>query len=193
MRPFYNRSNGGCLIVTRQGEKGQGVFEIELANAQLALLAYVAKLLGGVQDARDVLQNTNLTLCRERRRYDASRPFLAWARTVAYFEVMSWRKRQSRSRLVFSDETVERMAETLACEDDPVDERLSLLELCKKRLPPLMRRLLDRYYGEGERLAVIAVQTGRTVGSLANSLYYVRNVLKLCVEEKLSHKGEPTV
>jgi len=170
--------------------KGKGVFEIELAGAQLSLLVYISKLMGGVQDTRDVLQNTNLALCRERHRYDAARPFLAWARTLAYYEVMSWRKRQSRSRLVFSDETVERMAETLACDNEPVDERLSFLEQCKKRLPPLMRELVDRYYGEGERLAAIAVRTGRSEGSLANSLYYIRNLLKVCVEEKLAHAEE---
>ena len=176
----------------RQTKKGEGIFEMELAGAQLSLLSYVAKLLGGLRDAHDVLQDVNLTLCNERANYDPTRPFLPWARTVAYYEVMTWRKRQTRSRLVFSDEAVERMAESFACDPDPVDERLAFLEACKKRLPPLMRELLDSYYGRAERLSVIAARTRRTEGSLANSLYYIRTLLKKCMENKLTHaEGEP--
>ena len=170
----------------RQSKKGEGLFEMELAGAQLALLSYIAKLLGGLQDAHDVLQETNLTLCKERANFDPDRPFLAWARTVAYYAVMTWRKRQARSRLVFSDETVALMAEVLACDTDRVDERLVLLETCKKRLPQGMRELIDSYYGQGERLAAIGVRLGRTEGSLANALYHIRGLLKKCVEEHLA-------
>ncbi|MDD4102088.1 MAG: sigma-70 family RNA polymerase sigma factor [Kiritimatiellae bacterium] len=158
------------------------VFEMELANAQLTLLTYIAKLLGGVSDARDVLQETNLALCKARERYDPARPFMAWARTVAYYEVMTWRKRQSRSRVIFSDETVERLAASMAHEEMRVDDRLTWLEACKKLLPAGMATLLDLYYGENESLAEIASRTGRSAHSLANSLYYVRKVLKDCVE-----------
>lgn len=165
---------------------GQNVFEIELANAQLPLLSYIAKLLGGVEDARDVLQNTNLKLCKERDRYNPFKPFMPWACTLAYYEVLSWRKRQSRSKLVFSDETVAHMADLLVEQDDAINERLALLEACKKRLPPLMQKLLDRYYSDRLSLADIAAQTGRTERSLANSLYYIRGLLKTCVEEHLA-------
>lgn len=170
----------------RQNITGESIFEMELAGAQLALLAYVAKLLGGLQDAHDVLQNVNLTLCRQRDRYDASRPFQAWARTVAYYEVMTWRKRQVRSRLVFSDETVERLAESLSNAPDPVDQKLSFLDVCKKKLPALMRELLESYYGREECLSDIASRMRRTEGSVANSLYYIRKLLKGCVEDKLA-------
>ena len=136
-----------------------------------------------------MLQETNLTLCRERQKFDPDRPFLAWARTVAYYAVMTWRKRQTRSRLVFSDETVERMAELLACDSDPVDERLVLLETCKKRLPQGMRDLLDAYYGHEDGLSVISARLGRTAGSVANSLYHIRGLLRKCVEEHLDPAG----
>jgi len=170
----------------RQSKKSEGLFEMELAGAQLALLSYIAKLLGELQDAHDVLQETNLTLCRERADFDPDRPFLAWARTVAYYAVMTWRKRQVRSRLVFSDQTVALMAEGLACDTDPVDERLVLLEACKKKLTQVMRDIIDSYYGHGERLATIGARLGRTEGSLANSLYHIRGLLKKCVEERLA-------
>lgn len=173
----------------KQVDSGHALFEMELAGAQLALLSYIAKLSGGLQDAQDILQETNLTLCRERRKFNPDRPFLPWARAVAYYAVLSWRKRQTRSRLVFSDETVERMAGKLACDPDPVDERLALLDMCKKRLPQNLRGLIDAYYGNGERLAVLAVRLGRTTGSLANSLYHIRELLRKCVEECLESNG----
>lgn len=172
----------------KQKERGTA-FEMELASAQLTLLNYITKLLGNVTDAQDVLQETNLVLLKKRIEYEPARPFLAWAHRVAYYEVMAWRTRQRRSRLIFSDEVVAQLADTIAIEERPTDRRLRFLEICKKTLPAKLRELMDLYYGEGNSLAEIARTTGRNVGSLANSLYYGRRLMKKCIEEKMAHAG----
>ena len=50
-----------------------------------------------------MLQETNLDLWRKASTYDASRPFLPWVRTIAHYQVLTFRKKQSRSHLFFDD------------------------------------------------------------------------------------------
>src|SRR5436189_5016499 len=63
------------------------------------------------QDLDDLMQETSLKLWQEFEDYDPQRPFLPWAMRIAYFQVLRFRKTRSRSRLVFSDELVEMLAE----------------------------------------------------------------------------------
>lgn len=164
-------------------------FDRELANAQFPLLAYILKQVGNFHDAEDVLQEVNLKLCKERGTYDTSKPFLPWAKTLARFEAMTWRKRQSRSKLVFSEELMDQLAETFAQsqpeEDETLGERLAALEECRKRLSPDKRDLLDRHYLHGEKISDIAASLHRPPGSVANALYRIRALLYTFMKERL--------
>src|SRR5688572_14087827 len=86
-------------------------FVERLTAAQSALYGSIHALLAGATDAADVLQETNRVLWRKATTYDLARPFLPWALTVARFEVLAHRKRQSRDRLIFDDDLLGRIAE----------------------------------------------------------------------------------
>ena len=55
------------------------------------LFRYVFALLPHEEDARDVLQETSVALCRKFADYDPDRPFLAWAFRFAHLEVLKQR------------------------------------------------------------------------------------------------------
>ncbi len=74
-------------------------FVQHLTASQSALYAFVVALIGRTDEANDVLQETNMKLCKRADKYDPQQPFLRWAYVFARFEVMAWRKRQQRSRL----------------------------------------------------------------------------------------------
>ena len=85
-------------------------FVQRLMASQSAMYAFIVSLLGGANDADDVLQETNMKLCRRSAQYDREQPFLRWAYAFARFEVMAYRKSKQRSRLVLDDDLVVRMA-----------------------------------------------------------------------------------
>ncbi|NBQ54908.1 MAG: RNA polymerase subunit sigma-70, partial [Proteobacteria bacterium] len=58
-------------------------FVHQLTACQSALYAFIVSLLGGVNDASDVLQETNMKLCRKCAEYDPQQPFLRWAYAFA--------------------------------------------------------------------------------------------------------------
>ena len=92
-----------------------------LTSAQLDLLVYITSLLGHTYDAEDVLQETNLALCRKAAEYDPRRPFIAWAKSFAKYEVLKYRTLHSRDRVVFNDEVFEHVAACLE-ETPPSDD-----------------------------------------------------------------------
>jgi RNA polymerase sigma-70 factor (ECF subfamily) len=144
--------------------------------------------LGGAEGAADVLQETNIVLWNKAADYDASRPFLPWAYTFARFQVMAWRKKQSRSRLVLDDDLVSRVAEEFESRDAQSDRQLDALESCLSSLPPAHRALLDSRYTHGEGVNEIAGRMGRHENVIAASLYRIRKALMLCMKSKLSEE-----
>lgn len=168
-------------------------FEQETRDAQPVLLAFVSVLCGAPQEAADIVGEANLAIVRHQSDYDPSRPFLPWARSFAFNAVRSWRLRRSRSRLVFDDDLVLMVGESMSSPDvDDADERrrIRLLEAAKRELTPEMQYLLTRHYTYGDSLAVIARQLDRTKASLATSLHYIRGVLRKSVAAKMREENQ---
>jgi RNA polymerase sigma-70 factor (ECF subfamily) len=156
-------------------------FARQLANAQSSLYAFIVSLMGGRQEAADVLQETNLKLCREFHRYDASKPFVNWALTLARYEVMAWRTRQSRSRLVLDDDLVALVAAHFEAEPLRPEQELEALEKCLAHLPPRQRGIMEARYQKGETVRAMAARMGQPENALAALLYRIRRALHDCI------------
>lgn len=161
-------------------------FAQRLAAAQSSLYAFIVSLMGGRDDAADVLQETNLKLCWEFHRYDASRPFVNWALTLARFEVMAWRTRQSRSRLVLDDDVLERVASALEAQPMEPERELAALESCLQKLPERQRAMVEERYQRGETVRAMAGRMGQPENALAAMLYRIRRALQECVTATLA-------
>jgi len=160
-------------------------FAQRLAAAQSSLYAFIVSLMGGCADAADVLQETNMKLCREFHRYDDARPFIHWALTLARFEVMAWRTRQSRSRLVLDNDVAEQLAADFANTADP-ERELAALEQCLRKLPQRQRDLVEERYQQGRTVRAMAQHMGQPENALAALLYRIRRALQDCITHTLT-------
>lgn len=160
-------------------------FVQHLTGCQSALYAYISSLLGGLEGARDVLQETNLVLWGKAGTFDPSRPFLPWAYTFARFQVMAWRKKQSRDRLILDDDLLDQVAGDFEGLDSTAELQLEALERCMTKLPPSQRQLVDSRYVHGEGVNQIADRMGMEENVVSASLYRIRRALMRCVESTL--------
>src|SRR6516225_7772659 len=74
--------------------------------------AYILTLLPHRADADDVLQDASLVMWDK---FDARHPpddFAAWGCRIAYFKILDFCKKRQRSRVLFSQAMLERLAET---------------------------------------------------------------------------------
>ncbi len=167
------------------------VFITRLTEAQFSLFNHISFLLGNSEAARDVLQETNLDLWRKAATYDPTRPFLPWAKALAQYQVLTYRKRQTRERLVFDDELTEQaLAEATEEEDGDFVRMAGFLKSCRERLNAFQRAVLDARYAERQPLSAIARTHACSVPAVGMSLLRIRGVLARCIREKMS-EGRP--
>ena len=64
-----------------------------LSKCERRLNDYVLSLVPNWADAEEVLQETKLRLWQQYHEYDPTKDFGAWACTIAYYQVLTMRKR----------------------------------------------------------------------------------------------------
>jgi RNA polymerase sigma-70 factor (ECF subfamily) len=152
-----------------------------MTEHQGRLFAYILSLLGDPDAANDVLQETNIVLWRDSREFRPGSNFKAWAFRVAHFQVMAWRQRQIRDRLVFEDDMLEVLALAAREADETFEGRQERLLGCLEKLTPPHREMVRRRYSEGSSLESIAKERGMTSNAIMQALFRIRQSLMSCV------------
>jgi RNA polymerase sigma-70 factor (ECF subfamily) len=155
-------------------------------SAQSQLYAYILTLLANTEAADDVLQETNLVLCRKAKEFAEGTNFDAWAFRIARVQCMAYWKVRSRDRLVVDEEVIHQIANRVEQRLSEVDDRHRALRKCLAELPIKQRELLENRYSAGGSLKQLAQQLGRPEPSLSQSLYRIRTALLNCVRSKLA-------
>lgn len=172
-----------------QDMEKSGEFVQRLTAAQFALQAYLTALVGNLEDAKDILQDVNMTLWKEAGKYDFSRPFLPWAKTVAWYQVKTFRTLRSRDRLLFDEALLERVAVESDDNEDDMRQMLDALERCVERLTADQKALIRQRYMQGCAVNVIAKSMRRSADAVSMLLYRIRDKLGQCVEQTLAEEG----
>ena len=162
-----------------------------LTQHERGVYAYILKLVLNWNDADEILQDTNVRLWEEFERFEPGSNFGAWARTIAYYQVLAWRKRRQRSRLVFDNETVEKLA---ICEtvNSEADQSLQLaLAACLERLSDRKRDMLTRCYAANARIRNVADELHMSAEAVYKSLQRIRVALHQCIEQRLQSEEAP--
>ena len=152
-----------------------------ITEFQGRLFGFVLTMLGDVDQANEVLQETNLVLWRKSDEFRSGTDFKAWSFRVAHFQVMAFRQRQIRDRLVFGDDVLEQITRDAAIQDEVYQQRVDRLENCIAKLPERNREVLCRFYDNEESLETIAEALRRTANSVGQMLFRIRKSLIACV------------
>jgi RNA polymerase sigma-70 factor (ECF subfamily) len=155
-----------------------------ITEFQGRLFGFVLSLLGDVDQANEVLQETNLVLWRKSDEFEPGSDFKAWSFRVAHFQVMAFRQRQIRDRLVFSDEVIEQFSRDAAAQDEAYEQRIELLGTCIDSLSERNRDVLCRFYDQGESLDTIGTSLKRTANAVGQMLFRIRKSLIECVSNE---------
>ena len=123
-----------------------------IAGCQGRLFAHIVAVLGNADRANEVLQETNLVLWRKSDDFEMGTNFDAWAFRVASFQVMAYRQRQLRDKLMFDQNLVENISRRVQERSECYETRLKQLDRCIEKLPARSRDVIKRRYrGEPKR------------------------------------------
>ena len=150
------------------------------------LLRMIAPLVGSMDDAQDVLQETAVALWKKFSEYDQRQPFLPWARQFAKYEVLMHHRRRQRYTFL-SESLIEALIERQKQWETVGESRRRMLMDCMDKLHDSDQFLLRLRYAEaGTTIQQVAEATGRTANALYKTLQRIRRQLLLCIERKLA-------
>lgn len=154
-----------------------------MTSFQGRMYAYILSLTANPDAANDILQETNLVLWRKSTEYQLGTNFKAWAFRIANFQVMAYRQRRIRDRLVFDDEFMMTLSVDANTYDNTYEIRQKKLVSCMDKLPERQRDLIQRRYSIGASIKKIADELKSTANSIAQALFRARTNLVNCVKE----------
>jgi RNA polymerase sigma-70 factor, ECF subfamily len=162
-----------------------------LTGVQQQLTQYVRSLVPHRADAEEVLQETNLFIWRRSDEFELGTNFAAWACKIAYYQVLTYRKRQARGRLRFSDALVEQLASGISERVDWVNEEAEAFESCMAKLSDQDRELIDLRYEPDATVENMALRLGRSTKTIYNALGRIRTWLMECTQRAVSERRKP--
>jgi RNA polymerase sigma-70 factor, ECF subfamily len=160
-------------------------FVSDLTDWQNRLFGYLVTILGNIDDARDVLQETNLVMWRRMDTFTPGTDFGAWARRCAYFQAMAFLRDRKRGPSLLSEELLALIVEEE--ENTSFDERERRLALrdCLGQLNDEQRGLIKRRYRDQVPVRKLAADLGKSESAMKMTLLRVRELLQVCITSKL--------
>jgi RNA polymerase sigma-70 factor, ECF subfamily len=157
---------------------------------QGSVRAFIRSIVWDRNRCDDLFQEVALVLWRELDRYDAGRPFGAWARGVAARTVLKSLRQAKRSPLALSPEAIQALEaafDQVAFEESnrPASHAEDALRHCVERLPDKSRTLVRLRYGEALKVADIASRVRSSPEAVQKALSRLRDALHKCVERRL--------
>ncbi|MEX1224329.1 MAG: sigma-70 family RNA polymerase sigma factor [Pirellulales bacterium] len=157
-----------------------------LANCERRLYGYILSLVQSFHDADDIAQETRTRLWQQFAQFEPGTDFEAWARTIAHFQVLTFREKTSRQRLQFKQSVVDQLAEEFAERSELYIDRQQALLYCIESVDEPSRDLLRLVYAEGLKIKEAAARQGRTTSGAYKALERLRQRLQTCIENRLA-------
>jgi len=160
-----------------------------LVQHEAALRAFVRSLLPRWEDVDEVMQESTLVAWRKFGQFQEGSSFLAWAGAIARFEALKQLRKQSRDRLVFSDDVLELIVQEGLEESAALERERRALEECLGKLDVAQRDLLRISYEPGARLHEVAARAGKSVQAFYKTIQRLRQTLLDCIERRLREEA----
>lgn len=157
-----------------------------IAKHQRWLYSYVLLLLGNRADADEVFHETTIIIWRKFQQYESDTNFQAWARKIAHYQILQYRRNQARERRLFSDAFVENIAHEEATLSDLLEARRKALSRCLSRLKSRDRDLVQLCYSQDFAMKSVAKQIGCSANAIYKALGRIRQSLFECINRTIA-------
>ena len=173
---------------------GNGEFVGLLLKHERRLRAFLMTVLPSAADIDDLVQEVSLLAWEKLSEFQVDNQsvdeqFVSWICSIGKFKAFNSLRKSSRSRLIFSDELVEQLAEIQLEQASHFESRHEALMSCVVKLSVDEREMLRRRYCASEPVGEIAVWMERSTDSIYKAMNRIRTKLMRCIELTLRLEG----
>jgi RNA polymerase sigma-70 factor (ECF subfamily) len=159
-----------------------------LMSNEVRIFSYILKLVPNLADAEDIMQETAGIMWRKFDQFQKATNFVAWAIEIAHYRVLDYRRKKSRSPMIYESEIFEQMVSLARETSKQDDRRLEALRRCLTKLQDRQRRLIMLRYYDDIRPKEIATRLGMSVHAVYKSLSRIYEQLLMCIRRTPAFK-----
>jgi RNA polymerase sigma-70 factor (ECF subfamily) len=173
----------------RRGAIDQEKFLSLFLRSEREIFRYVSVLVPNLPDADDIVQQTAVALWEKFDEYDPKQPFTPWACRFALNKAHQWVERRHRWKRLLDEGLAEQLLRRREEIRPELDQRLTHLDECLRKLPGPQRELVERYYHRREGVDQLAKAFDRSVAATYKMLQRIRQSLQVCIEDAVVREG----
>ncbi len=148
--------------------------------------AWLRASLPTMNDVDEVMQEVSVVAWRKFDQLDDPENFRRWVCVIARYEVLMYRRKKARDRIVLGKEVEQLIAQEGEEELDLRERQLSALEYCVEKLPEPKRQLVRQVYSGNQSINTLAQQLGKSSAAIYKTISRVRLSLQDCVQRSLT-------
>jgi len=160
-----------------------------LTGCQSRLFTFIFTLVPDEEQARDILQETNLVIWRKSDEFRDGTNFGSWACRIAHYQVLAYWRKTGRDRHIFNQEYVRDLVSSSVEATSDIDAKGTALRQCLAELAPQQQELIRQRYAPGTTVESLAESLKIPPAAVSNRLYRLRQILRDCIRGKLAMEG----
>jgi len=161
------------LLVLQSQQGNTKAFELLVKRWNKRLISFAYKYLKNIDQAKDVVQDSWISIHKGLSRLSSPKKFNTWAFRITYNKVMDEFRKKNE---FISDEGLE-VAESEELATIDTDKWLSVADILKQ-LPPAHKSILKLFYLEQQSIKEISVILALPEGTVKSRIFYARELLK---------------
>lgn len=161
-----------------------------LLPSQKRILGYILTYVPNYADADDILQNTLSILWKKFDQYEPQTEFLAYALTIARYEIMNYFRKTSKAGKFHLSENLQQIIEAeSASTHQQFNHRVEALKECFTKLNPGEMHLVQMRYEQEMSFSKIGQRLGISPPAALKKLAGIHGRLIRCIRLRLASEG----
>jgi len=149
------------------------------------LKAYIRSCVIRPEEVDEIMQEVSLVAWRKFETLEQQEKFGAWACLIARFEVLKFRRKKARDRLVLDEDIIAKIGIDAEEQVPRRQLQLSALEKCLQKLRPPEKHLVRQAYAPKVSKKELAEELGQTEAAFYQRLARIRMKLRDCMNHKM--------
>lgn len=148
--------------------------------------SFILALVPNKTDAEDILQTAISYMWEHFADFQQGTNFLSWAFTISKYQVLTYRRKQGRSIVLFSDEATQLIASENQMVSHEIDLRLEALNKCMQKLEHRDLTFLKKRFENRISVADLAAEFRTSANVIYKRLAQIKNLLLSCIHKTIA-------